>query len=77
MLMDEIMQNFREISFICTSKTRFCILLDGTVVSSMSVSYLNLLFHRAPGRALHNFPYKVEVFSCEVGRGEGSKCFSF
>lgn len=33
MLMAEIMQNFREISFICTSKTWFCILLDGTVVS--------------------------------------------
>lgn len=33
MLMAEIMQNFREISFTCTSKTWFCILLDGTVVS--------------------------------------------
>lgn len=47
MLMAEIMQNFREISFICTSKTRFCILLDGTVVSPMSASYLNLLFQPA------------------------------
>lgn len=36
MLMAEIMQDFREISFICTSKTRFCILLDGTVVSPLS-----------------------------------------
>lgn len=35
MLMAEIMQDFREISFICTSKTHFCILLGGTVVSSV------------------------------------------
>lgn len=36
MLMAEIMQDFGEISFICTSETRFCILLDGTVVSPLS-----------------------------------------
>lgn len=36
MLMAEIMRDFGEISFICTSKTHFCILLDGTVVSPMS-----------------------------------------
>lgn len=77
MLMGEIMQNLREISFICTSNTRFCILLGGTVVSPMSASYLNLLFHREPWRGLHSFPYKAEVFLHEVGREEGSKCFSF
>lgn len=36
MLIAEIMQDLGEISFICTSKTRFCILLGGTVVSPMS-----------------------------------------
>lgn len=62
MLMDEIMQNFREISFICTSKTRFGISLDGTVLSPMGASYLNLLFHREPWTGLHNFLYKAEEF---------------
>lgn len=56
MLMAEIMQNLRKISFICTSKTYFCILLDGIVVSPVSAAYLNLLFHRKPCRGLPKFP---------------------
>lgn len=64
MLMAEIMRDFGEISFICTSKTRFCILLDGTVVSPMSAFTSFCYFAESHGGVYIISGTKAEMFPC-------------